>query len=287
MRRKKKKKRKDNGEDEEMTGYLAAKCEHPLVVKVGERKIVVISWKDYEPQLHAHLLNVLDVFIGLDSAWARQEARVKKKEEPFVNVYLGKVLEKYMKYAECKTILGLEMKDRSISIPHFYLCRDLLDEGKKIGFGCYAGHGRTGWLLGMLIQHYEKCDGDEAVRRVRKRFCPECVESSTQIKSLGCKKELGADETKYKSKGSTQTTFPEYTHDYGYGSDKRDYPFSSSRDAMGYYTGRTFESVPGKEKEGKVATPMDNVINKSKSKKAVDTGEKVFKKAGLDTEKAK
>ena len=56
-----------------------------------------------------------------------------------------------------------------------------------------AGHGRTGWLLAKLIQYFEKCSGDEAVKRCRERFCEECVESMSQLDNLNCVTEIESD----------------------------------------------------------------------------------------------
>lgn len=157
-------------------------CNHPLHVKVGNHKVVCIGYSDFDPIADFNTFQKLDAFIGLSFGWERHEATKKQ----FLSPFLQTVYEKYMKATVLKSIIHLPIENMEVNLDVFHIAKSLLKANKKIGFGCMAGHGRTGWLLSKLIQHFEKCSGDEAVERCRERFCKKCVESSAQIEDLGC-----------------------------------------------------------------------------------------------------
>jgi len=164
-------------------------CEHPLFVKVARHEIAIISWHDFDYDVHRHTVGNLDVFIALtDIGFSGYE----KFKASYSNPLLQIMAEKFKKYLPTlENLIVLDITDGSIDSEVFRIARDLLEEGKKIGFGCMAGHGRTGWLFAKLIKHFENTTGDEAVRRARERLCKKCVETGVQITNLGCKSEIG------------------------------------------------------------------------------------------------
>lgn len=169
--------------------YKLNNCIHPLQAKVGKHEIVMISWKDFEYSKHVKLINGLDVYIGLCSGFETYELFKKEYENPL----LQSISTKFQKQKrKLKNVIVLEIADGSYSESVFKIVKSMLDEGKLIGFGCHGAHGRTGWLYARLIKHYEKVSGDTAVRRARERYCEKMVETSKQIKQLGCKKMKGS-----------------------------------------------------------------------------------------------
>lgn len=169
-------------------------CEHPLHVKVARHEVAIISWHDFDYDVHRHTVANLDAFIALtDIGFSKYE----KFKQSYSNSLLQMMAEKFKRYLPTlENLIVLEITDGHIDSEVFGIARDLLEEGKKIGFGCMAGHGRTGWLLAKLIKHFENTTGDEAVRRARKRLCKKCVETGVQVTNLGCKNEIGWYEQK-------------------------------------------------------------------------------------------
>lgn len=174
-------------------------CKHPLYVKVARHKVAIISWYDFDYDVHRHTVGNLDAFIALtDVGFSKYE----KFKQSYSNPLLQKMAEKFKRYLPTlENLIVLEITDGHVDSEVFRIARDLLEGGKKIGFGCVAGHGRTGWLLAKLIQHFENTTGDEAVRRARGRLCKKCVETETQVTNLGCKGEIGWYEQKSIFKG--------------------------------------------------------------------------------------
>ena len=56
-----------------------------------------------------------------------------------------------------------------------------LTAGKEVETGCIGGHGRTGTLLAGLMALLENCSAEEAIKRVRSRYCKWAVESRGQV----------------------------------------------------------------------------------------------------------
>lgn len=57
---------------------------------------------------------------------------------------------------------------------------EYLKAGKVVDIGCLGGHGRTGTFLALLVVELEKCKAEEAIHRVRSRYCEKAVESYAQ-----------------------------------------------------------------------------------------------------------
>lgn len=168
-------------------------CKHPMWVKIGKHQVLLCGKNDFNAgyDKYSKALKMLDVFVGLDEyRWEEEQVLAVK----YKNSLLQKVWERYKNVEDVPdNIIALHVTDRNISKPVYEVVLWLLEEGYKIGFGCAGGHGRTGWLAAKLIKHFEKCSGDDAVRRIRERFCEECVESEVQIKDLGCESIKGSD----------------------------------------------------------------------------------------------
>jgi hypothetical protein len=149
-----------------------------------------MSWYDFYYDKHAYLMKPLDIFIGLtETGFHKYE---KRKQVEFVNPMLQRIHDHFSQGQEVlENMICLEIPDGHVDNKVYKIALDLLSENKKIGFGCVAGHGRTGWLLAKLIMEIEEVDADEAVRRTRERLCYKCVETEAQIKELGCVDELG------------------------------------------------------------------------------------------------
>lgn len=171
--------------------WVECNGKHPLSVPLADREIVLSGWKDFgKTDENLDAVGNLDVFFGLDSLWKGAEVH----EESYSNPFVQQLHEQFFGTIEVDNILKLHISDRGINLDVYEFIRQQFEAGKSIGFGCMAGHGRTGWVYAKLIKEYEGCSGDEAVRRVRKRFCPKCVESEEQTKDLGCVHELPSDE---------------------------------------------------------------------------------------------
>ena len=180
---------------------LMKECKHPLAVKVGEHDIAIVGWKDFDFDKHQSMVKKLDVFIGLTDVGFKY---YELFHQNYVNPLLQSLFTRFQQgYTKLENLIVLEISDGDVDENVYEIVRDLLKDGKRIGFGCYAGHGRTGWLLARLIKQFEKVSGDEAVRRVRKRLCEECVETSKQAEDLKCKKELGTRQIVTPSEGGS------------------------------------------------------------------------------------
>ena len=152
-------------------------CHNPKFVQVGNRRIYLCGWRDcYTKELKK--ISKLDIFIALDTSWTE--------------------LLPISYAASTELIQSLtEFNHDGLSnliiwrIPDGHIDTDIANEVYRllqkynIGFGCLGGHGRTGWLLGYLINKIERLCGDKLLHEVRDRWCDEAIESSIQFKSLG------------------------------------------------------------------------------------------------------
>ena len=59
-----------------------------------------------------------------------------------------------------------------------------MEQGEQIEVGCLGGHGRTGTLLACILGAVENLGVTEAVGKIRKLYCPQAVESSSQIELI-------------------------------------------------------------------------------------------------------
>ena len=76
-------------------------------------------------------------------------------------------------------VLGVE--EFAELIDHIQLS---LMHGVDVAVGCIGAHGRTGTLLAGLTAVVEGCDAEEAVRRVRARYCGKAVETKGQVQLI-------------------------------------------------------------------------------------------------------
>lgn len=204
----KKKKKKNKKEKENLVEMIEEEvCDHPLRVKVGNHDVVIISWQDFYYEKHGQLVSELDVFIALtDTGFDRYQ----EYQQKFANPLLQKMASKFARTQRTlHNLIVLEITDGHFDKQVFEIAKDLLAEGKRIGFGCFAGHGRTGWLLAKLIMHFEGKTGDEAVREARSRLCYKCVETQVQITNLGCIEEVGWHAKKLLKQGQESETLYE------------------------------------------------------------------------------
>jgi hypothetical protein len=64
-----------------------------------------------------------------------------------------------------------------------------LDAGKRIEFGCYGGHGRTGTAIGTLMV-LQGCQPGPVAKRLRDHYCASAIESESQMQFLVAMAEL-------------------------------------------------------------------------------------------------
>lgn len=156
-------------------------CKHkPKFVPVGNKEVFLCGYSDIETRRVIRTISNLDVFIAMDSSWDNYQPKYPKN--PIVQALYDKF---HNGQDELDNLALIEVEDRGI---HERLAKEvvsLFKKGFRIGFGCYGGHGRTGWLLGKLIKEVENIEGDKLIRTIRKRWCEEAVESKEQFKSLG------------------------------------------------------------------------------------------------------
>lgn len=177
----KKKKRKKRKERD--YSLLFRRCEHPLSIEIAGREVVLISYRDFGKE-HVEVFQNLDMFVGLDGMWS-----MVSPPSMICKSSLQKYLDMYLKNRVfLDSLMVLPVEDMEVSEVVYQIVAEAFRDGLNIGFGCVGGHGRTGWLAARLIREFEGYSGDEAVRRIRRRFCKECVESKTQLKDLGCEK---------------------------------------------------------------------------------------------------
>lgn len=153
----------------------------------------MLSYRDFTPSKHTEELEALDVFFGLSSSWDFYE----QKRSLYMNPVLDNIAKK-LHGKGIKTVIHTNIPDYSIDNRVFEVINSCFKQGLKIGLGCMGAHGRTGWVLAKLIKIYEQVSGDEAVIRIRKRLCVECVESTRQLEDLKAKKHLKIKEKESK-----------------------------------------------------------------------------------------
>lgn len=203
VQKKKKKNRKRCGEATTQLKATPAvssykECTHPMWVSIGTHKVLLCGGWDFRDHVkeYTEVIKGLDVFFGLDAyRWEDYELLQPRR---YLNPFLESLRKRFFSLGpgELTNIMVVHIPDRGKDEDVFQMVRTLMQEDKKVGFGCVGGHGRTGWLAAKLIQYFEKCSGDEAVRRIRERFCKKCVESKAQADDLGCKDVSGSDSVK-------------------------------------------------------------------------------------------
>lgn len=164
-------------------------CNHPLSVAVGKYQIAIIPWKDFEFDEHSPIVNQLDVFIGLTDIGFK---KFEKFRHMYKNPLLQRLSDRFHNWLPTlENLIVMDIEDGCVDEEVYRITKDLLEQGKNIGFGCWAGHGRTGWLLAKLLKHFENLSGDEAVMEVRERLCYKAVETEAQVNNLECMFEIG------------------------------------------------------------------------------------------------
>lgn len=128
------------------------RCHGTKKIQVGRYTIWVSNISSYKD-----CLNEVDIFFALDRSYSVSISNV------YFKLIQDGEFDFFIANSIYKTIIG----------------------GKKVGFGCVGGHGRTGWLLAYLICRIEGLQGSELVYEVRKRLCKEAIESFYQATSLG------------------------------------------------------------------------------------------------------
>jgi hypothetical protein len=156
-------------------------CAHkPKFVSVGNNKVFLCGSSDIETDRHLRIISNLDLFIGMDSSWDRYQPL--SSSNPLIQHI-------YIKFRKDEgTLINLAIVEVADCGIHERLAKEIIAlfrTGKRIGFGCYGGHGRTGWMLGKLIKDIEHIEGNELIEIVRHRWCKEAIESKEQFKSLG------------------------------------------------------------------------------------------------------
>ena len=176
----KKKKKKGKKKD---YNFFFQRCEHPLSIEIAGKEVVLLSYRDFGEE-HIEVFQSLDMFVGLDGAW-----NMVSPPSMICKSSLQKYLDMYLKNRVfLDSLMILPVEDMEVSEVVYQVVAEAFKDGLKLGFGCLGAHGRTGWLAARLIKEFEGFNGDESVRRIRRRFCKECVESKAQLKDLGCEK---------------------------------------------------------------------------------------------------
>jgi len=162
------------------------KCRHPLQVEIGGYSVVIVGFSDFLSKKKVRgVVRSVDVFLGLCPNWEDFAVGNGRVLPPLLQKYYNLYKDKE-KLFEVESLLVIPVEDYSIDAGVFEVALKVLLDGHKLGFGCMSAHGRSGWLAARLIKELEGCSGDKAVRRIRKRFCKECVESQSQFDDLGC-----------------------------------------------------------------------------------------------------
>lgn len=153
-------------------------CHDAKWVQVGDHKVYVCSYSDLDTKTLEEIAQ-LDIFISLDNNFYKL---TKYEQNPLVE----KISLEIRKPSRGLTnILMAEIKDMAINLKTADAILKLVKENYKVGFGCLAGHGRTGYILGYLIKHLENLKGNSLLEAIHKRFCENCLESKAQHNQLG------------------------------------------------------------------------------------------------------
>ena len=175
----------------------------------------------FYPTLHeltTEELPVPDLFVALDSMWMGYWAPVVSVGLP--DVELPKPI---------SPMILVEWPDLSAlpSNTMDWLSKTIINkinDGERVEIGCVGGHGRTGYLLSVLIALEEGCGAGAAIKRVRERYCSEAVESYRQLEAVyeflgeeesAIKNDWVVYSTTVKTKGQSHVI----THFYGEESD--------------------------------------------------------------------
>jgi hypothetical protein len=196
---------------------------------VARKEVYIMGYRDYFPDRHDEEISKLDVFFALTKTFDLYET--KKAVGVYANPYLNMLALKLAKMKGSKrpdNIIVMEIPDYGVHEGIYSIILGEIVAGKRVGFGCYGAHGRTGWVLARLIKDLEGLDGDEAVFQTRKRLCHECVESEEQIRNLGCKVAVANRLPLAPATGG-------YYGGYMNGLDHGDYPISTGRGALDLY----------------------------------------------------
>jgi protein-tyrosine phosphatase len=157
-------------------------CHKSKWVHIGKHKIYCSTFYDFEKSL-----KFLDVFFGLDVSYYSYQ-----KKQSIYRTTVQKLLvflnfdKQESKEQLHDNIVVLDIIDGDVALKEAEMVKKALEQGLKVGIGCLGGHGRTGWILGYLINKIEKFPkSQKLVDEVRKRLCKKAIESDEQIKSLG------------------------------------------------------------------------------------------------------
>lgn len=281
---------------------------HPTQVQVAGKDLFLIGSMDFEKKKHFKIVKDLDVFFGLCGTWSRYERRERpkfrnKKLETLYNLLYQEDEEEVL-----DNIIVADIPDRDIDLAVYEVIKKCFEEGMKVGFGCMAGHGRTGWVLAKLIKDFEKVSGDKAVELTRKRYCKKCVESAIQAEDLGCKKTKGTDIVsqkklkglqyntktgKWKSADVPQIGYASSAYDeYEWGDEyykKKDKPMSTEKEWLGDLDPTNQEAVRKRtdvvvEDEENPDQEVDTVVRKNLADAGyVDPADDETKEIELDT----
>lgn len=153
-------------------------CHSAKWVNVGLSQVYVAGWYDIDIESLKEI-RTLDLFIGL----------VDNFDSMLPSSHIGNsFVQTFYRMIDGVTLKNLAIypvRDYGIDKKLAETVIDLFKQGVKIGFGCMAGHGRTGWLLGSLIRAIEGLQGDELKKAIRERLCQKALEGKTQFEDLG------------------------------------------------------------------------------------------------------
>lgn len=166
------------------------RCHKSKWVKTGNKKVFCSNSFEYE-----NYIKRLDVYFGLGEQYEGEfSCKIIPKVRPELQKYTTIIkLDRY------DNLIFIPFKDGDINYNAFYTILKAIEDGLRVGFGCAGGHGRTGWVLAKLIEHYEGTKGDKLVKEVRKRLCFKAIETPIQLSDLKADKYL--KEKNKRSKG--------------------------------------------------------------------------------------
>lgn len=187
------KKKKDNDNwyrnETQLNSYKI--CHLSKFVKIGNYNVLCGKTSDNNID---SLIASVDVFFGLCDTYDRylnvSLLRVSYLRN-FMPIFEVRKIADIGKNGVCNTwqnLVVLPIDDMGTKEAYVDIIESLIRKGIKVGFGCVGGHGRTGWMLGMLIHRIEGIPkGEKLIEEVRQRLCKDCVESKEQVESLGGK----------------------------------------------------------------------------------------------------
>lgn len=153
-------------------------CHKAHYVSVGDYKVFICGLNDIDER-GLKEISTLDLFVGLDSGW--REYSSTQSTNPFIMDFQKLI-------GETLTNLYVhQVSDYSVDHKLAHATIEAIKQGWKIGFGCIGAHGRTGWLLGRLLQEIEGLTGEDLKNAIRIRLCKNALEGATQFEDLGIK----------------------------------------------------------------------------------------------------